>query len=100
MASAALTSMSSSPVYVGKSTLVLVSNRSPVEEAPMAVGYATLFNDPATIARLRATHDIPRDVTFEARTVAASPILTIEAIAQDPETAQMRVGEHGYGVPR
>ena len=31
---------------------------------------------------------IPEDVTFEARTAAASPILTIEATADDPNVAQ------------
>ena len=65
----------------------------------MAVGYATLFNEPATIDRLRATTKIPEDVTFEARTVAASPILTIEATADDPKVAQDAATEHGRGVP-
>jgi len=48
----------------------------------------TIFNDPATITRLAATTKIPKDVTFEARTVAASPILSIEATANSPEVAQ------------
>ena len=48
----------------------------------------TIFNDPATITRLRTTTKIPEDVTFEARTVAASPILAIEATADDPKVAQ------------
>ena len=54
----------------------------------MVVGYMTIFNDPATITRLRTTTKIPEDVTFEARTVAASPILAIEATADDPKVAQ------------
>jgi len=54
----------------------------------MAVGYAALFNDPATIVRLTATNKIPEGVTLAAGTVAASPILAIEATAEDPEVAQ------------
>ena len=37
---------------------------------------------------IEATTKIPEDVTFEARTVAASPILSIEATANSPEVAQ------------
>ena len=54
----------------------------------MVVGYITIFNDPATITRLRTTTKIPEDVSFEARAVAASPILAIEATADDPKVAQ------------
>jgi hypothetical protein len=54
----------------------------------MAKGYATLFNEPETIGRLKATHNISEDVTFEARTVAASPMLTIQATADNPRVAQ------------
>lgn len=87
--SAALPLLYTSPTYVATSTLVVNSSgRSPVEDATMAVGYATLFNEPATIARLKATHDIPEYVKFEARTVAASPILTIGATAKDAKAAQ------------
>jgi len=73
--------------YVGKSALML-SGRVPEQDAVMALGYLTLFNDPATIARLRTTTKIPEDVTFEARVAAASPILRIEATADDPRVAQ------------
>lgn len=96
--SAVLPLLNDKPTYVGKSTLVFSSGRGAVDEAAMAVGYATLFNDPATILRLRTEHNlrertedvkfIPDDVKFEARTVAASPILTIEATAKDAELAQ------------
>ena len=84
---AAASSLSTHPTYVGKSTLVL-AGRAPEQDAVMVVGYMTIFNDPATITRLRTTTKIPEDVTFEARTVAASPILTIEATADDPKVAQ------------
>jgi capsular polysaccharide biosynthesis protein len=87
--SAVLPLLNTSPKYVGKSTLVLSSTgRTPEQDAVMAVGYATLFNDPATIVRLTATHKIPEGVTLAAGTVATSPILAIEATADDPEVAQ------------
>ncbi|OBK74414.1 hypothetical protein [Mycobacterium sp. 1274761.0] len=73
--------------YVGKSTLML-SGRTPEQDAVMVVGYLTLFNDPATIERLKAGNDIPEDVTAEARTAGASPILNIEAKASNPQIAQ------------
>lgn len=79
----------SKPTYAATSTLVLSSpGRNPVEDAAMAVGYATLLNQPATIDRLKAARHIPADVKFEARTVGASPILTVEATAKDPTVAQ------------
>ena len=77
------------PTYTGKSTLVVSSpGRATDQDAFMAVGYATLFNDPATQVRLRASKSIPQNVTFEARTEAASPILTFEATADNPQVAQ------------
>lgn len=75
------------PTYTGKSTLML-SGRTPDQDAVMVIGYLTVFNDPATIDRLTATTGSPAGVTLEARTAAASPILTIEATADDPNVAQ------------
>ena len=83
----AASSLSMHPTYVGKSTLVL-GGSAPEQDAVVIIGYMTIFNDPATIARLKTTAKIPEDVTFEARTVAASPILAIEATADDPKVAQ------------
>lgn len=80
-------SVNARPTYVGKTTLAL-PGLSPTEGALVIVGYMTIFNDPATITRLAATTKIPKDVTFEARTVAASPMLSIEATANSPEVAQ------------
>ena len=80
-------SLPAHPTYVGKSTSVFAVS-APRQDAMMVVGYMTIFNDPATIARLRTTAKIPEDVTFEAQAVAASPILTIEATADDPKVAQ------------
>lgn len=86
---ASLASLTAHPAYVGKSSLVLTSpGRWSEQDIQMVIGYTTLFNDPATIDRLRATKTIPEDVTLEARPVAASPILTIEATADDPAVAQ------------
>jgi polysaccharide biosynthesis transport protein len=85
----ALTSLPAHSGYVGKSALWLSSpGRWPEQDTMMIVGYATLFNDPSTIERLRATKNIPEDVTFEALPIAASSILTIEATADNPEVAQ------------
>jgi succinoglycan biosynthesis transport protein ExoP len=75
------------PTYVGKTTLT-VPGLSSTEGVPVIIGYMTIFNDPATINRLTATTKFPKGIKFEARTVAASPILSIEATANSPEVAQ------------
>jgi hypothetical protein len=75
------------PTYTAQSTLVLSTGR-PEQDAAMATGYALLFNDPTSISRLRREHGIPDDVTFDAKTVGASPILTIEVTATDSNGAQ------------
>lgn len=81
--------LTAKPTYIGTSTLILSSpGRNPVDDATMAVGYISLLNEPEMITRLRANRNIPEDVTFIGRTVAASPILVIEATASDPEVAQ------------
>jgi Mrp family chromosome partitioning ATPase len=87
LAGATMSALTTPTTYVGKSTLVL-SGRTPEQDAVMMVGYLTIFREPATIPRLRAGTSIPADVTFDAQTVASSPILTIEATASDPGTAQ------------
>ncbi|HKV20660.1 MAG TPA: hypothetical protein VJR50_16615, partial [Mycobacterium sp.] len=61
---------------------------TPDQNATMAVGYATLFNEPETSGRLKAKLGLPDGIAFEARTVAASPILIIEATASEPRAAQ------------
>ena len=86
---ATLPSLNAHPKYVGKSLLVLTSpGRSPDQDAMVAVGYSTIFNEPATLERLGGPLPIPEGVTFEAHTIAASPILAIEATADDPNVAQ------------
>ena len=89
IAAAAVPSLTADPTYTGKSTLMISSpGRATDQDAYIAVAYATLLNDPATIMRLKASEQIPESVTFEARTAAASPILTIEATADDAAVAQ------------
>jgi capsular polysaccharide biosynthesis protein len=86
---AVLISLTQPTTYVGKSVLILSSTgRSPDQDATVAVGYAKLFNEPATVNRLRQAANIPDDIQFEAQTVAASPILTIAATADGPAVAQ------------
>ena len=77
------------PTYVGKSELIISSpGQAPEQEAVVLQAYVVLFNTPETIARLRAANHIPDGITFGAKPVAASPILTIEATANDPKTAE------------
>ncbi|MGA8330607.1 MAG: hypothetical protein WB777_15085, partial [Mycobacterium sp.] len=77
------------PMYVGKSDLVVSSpNRAPDQDAALVQGYVVLFNNPEMIARLQAANHIPDGISFEAKPVAASPILTIEATADDAKTAE------------
>jgi polysaccharide biosynthesis transport protein len=77
------------PTYVGKSELIVSSpNRAPDQDAALVQGYVVLFNNPEMIARLQAANHIPDGITFAAKPVAASPILTIEATADDAKTAE------------
>ncbi|WP_099042245.1 tyrosine-protein kinase family protein [Mycobacterium neglectum] len=84
---ASLLAMRTPTTYVGKSTLIL-SGRTPDQDSVLVIGYLTLFNDPATLSRLKTATDIPEAVTVGALTAGASPILTIEATADNPELAQ------------
>lgn len=81
--------ISGHPTYIGKSELIVSSpNRAPEQDAAVVQGYVTIFNTPATIARLQAANHIPADIAFEAKPIAASPILTIEATAGDAKAAE------------
>ncbi|MEV3902901.1 hypothetical protein AB0K11_11315 [Mycobacterium sp. NPDC050551] len=82
-----LVSWNTGTTYVGKSTLML-SGRAPEQDAVMVIGYLTLFNDPGTVERLKDANAVPADVDVEGRTAGASPILSIDATARDPKTAQ------------
>ncbi|SCX07244.1 hypothetical protein [Mycolicibacterium fluoranthenivorans] len=87
VAGAAASALTTPTAYTGKSTLIL-SGQTPEQDAVMMLGYLTIFREPQTLPRLRAGTTIPDDVTFDAKTVASSPILTVEATASDPRTAQ------------
>jgi Mrp family chromosome partitioning ATPase len=77
------------PTYVGKSELIVASpGRGPEQDAVLVAGYSALFNNPATIDRLKAANHIPDGITFDALAVEASPILTIEATADDAKAAE------------
>ncbi|MGQ9409778.1 hypothetical protein [Mycolicibacterium gilvum] len=84
---AVIQALTATPSYVGKSTLA-VTGRGPQEDTVTAVGYLTIFNDPVTVERLVAERNFPAGVTYDAETAAASPILIIQATADDPELAQ------------
>lgn len=89
VAGAAYSAFSTGPTYSAKSALVVSSpGRTPEQDAVLAVGYAMLFNDPVNLERLRAAKAIPEDVGLEAKTAAASPIVTVEATADSPKAAQ------------
>jgi polysaccharide biosynthesis transport protein len=77
------------PTYVGKSELIVSSpGQAPEQDAAVVQGFIALFNDPATIARLQAANHIPDGIMFEAKPVAASPILIIEATAGNAKAAE------------
>jgi capsular polysaccharide biosynthesis protein len=89
VAASVLSSLTPQAKYVGKATFAVSSpQRAPEQDEKVVLGYATIFNDPATTDRLKAVKSLPENVTYEAKTVAASPILTIEATADNPKVAQ------------
>jgi capsular polysaccharide biosynthesis protein len=89
VALAGVSLLTAHPTYVGKSELVVSSpGRTPEQDAALVLGYIALFDNPETIARLRAANHIPDGIAFEAKPVAASPILTIEATADDAKAAE------------
>lgn len=86
---AGMSLLTAHPTYVGKSELIVSSpNRGSDQDAALVQGFVVLFNNPEMIARLRAANRIPDGITFAAKPVAASPILTIEATADDAKTAE------------
>jgi polysaccharide biosynthesis transport protein len=89
VALAGVSLLTAHPTYVGKSELIISSpGQAPEQDAAVVQGFIALFNDPATIARLQAANHIPDGIMFEAKPVAASPILTIEATADNAQAAE------------
>ncbi|RJO75600.1 hypothetical protein D5S18_14320 [Nocardia panacis] len=76
-------------VYTSRVAMTIGSpNRAPDQDAVLSVGYAQYFKDPAYQAKLTASQGIANGVRLDARTLAASPILYIEATAATPQAAQ------------
>jgi len=68
------------PTYTTRAALTVVSeNRSPDQDAILSQGYADFFNDGVYQSRLRKTAGVADNVTFEAHTALASPILYVTA---------------------
>ena len=73
--------------YTTKAALTVLSqNRSPDQDAILSQGYADYFNTDVYQTRLRQSAGVPANVTFEARTALASPILYVTATS-DSESA-------------
>lgn len=72
--------------YTGKSTLIL-SARSPEQDAVLVRGYVEMFNDSAYQSKIHGLAELPDSVTVSAHTAALSPILYVEATATDRELA-------------
>ncbi|MEU0542772.1 hypothetical protein ABZ319_23165 [Nocardia sp. NPDC005978] len=76
------------PTYTNRIALTVGSpNRAPDQDAVLSVGYAQYFEDPAYQSKLKAVTGVPDAVSLQARTVASSPILFIEATAATAGTA-------------
>jgi hypothetical protein len=81
--------LTASTVYTARSSLILASNdRAPDQDAVLAQGFVTYFNDPAYQSQLLANPKIGEGVTFEARAAASSPIFLVDATAADAESAR------------
>ncbi|NMN96662.1 tyrosine-protein kinase family protein [Antrihabitans stalactiti] len=74
--------------YSSKSALTTISQtRAPEQDAYLIQGYVDYFNDPVYQDKLRSDLGIPSDVTLQAKTIASSPLLFIEAVAPQPNSA-------------
>jgi polysaccharide biosynthesis transport protein len=74
--------------YTGRASLIVSSNdRSPDQDAVLVQGYVDYFDDTAYQAQILDLAGVEGDVTIEARSAASSPIMIIEATADDPDVA-------------
>lgn len=86
---AVLSTRDAGPTYTSRIAMTVGSpNRAPDQDAVLSVGYAQYFEDPAYQSKLKAAGGVPDEVTLQARTVASSPILYIEATADTAERAR------------
>jgi capsular polysaccharide biosynthesis protein len=88
---------SSDTVYTSSAALTVTSvNRGPEQDAVLSQGYAAFFNDPLFQERLRKDAEVPDDISFEATTGLASPLLYVTASSTDSRqvaTAARRMAE-------
>ncbi|MGH3914913.1 MAG: hypothetical protein ACRDTC_16120 [Pseudonocardiaceae bacterium] len=85
---AAAASLGQQTTYTGHSTLRISSqDRAPEQDAPLAQGYAELFNEQSYQDVLRRTAGVAGDLTFSARTAGTSSIVYVEATAGNAELA-------------
>ncbi|MBJ8344003.1 hypothetical protein [Antrihabitans sp. YC2-6] len=87
LATAAL-AFGESTTYTGRAALTIGSpNRAPEQDGVLASGYVDYFSSGGYQDKLKASGDLPADVTLSAGTAAASPIIYIDATADSRETA-------------
>lgn len=90
---AAAVSLSKPTTYTSTATLMVVSqNRAPEQDSILTVGYVNFFNVPQYQEQLRQRAGIPAEITFEAQSVAASPLMYISATSPDPSELQAAAG--------
>jgi Mrp family chromosome partitioning ATPase len=86
-------SLSAATTYTSKAALMVVSqNRAPEQDSILTVGYVNFFNEPQHQAKLREQAGVPAGVTFEAESVAASPLLYITATSMSEAEVGPAVG--------
>ncbi|WP_299050335.1 hypothetical protein [uncultured Nocardioides sp.] len=74
--------------YTGRSSLIVSSNdRSPDQDAVLVQGYVDYFDDVAYQAQILEAAGVEGSVQIEARSAASSPIMIVEATADDPDVA-------------
>jgi hypothetical protein len=80
------------PVYLSESVLEMSSTETtPDKEAVLAQSYVDYFNQPATQEVLRKQAGLSGPGTFTARVVGVSPIIYVDATADQPQTAENAV---------
>lgn len=74
--------------YTGRSSLIVSSNdRSPDQDAVLVQGYVDYFDDVAYQTQILEAAGVEGSVQIEARSAASSPIMIVEATADDPDVA-------------
>lgn len=82
----AISAASASATYSSKSTLTVLSqSRAPEQDAILAQGYVSFFNDPGYQVQLRQIARISPDITLAAGTSGPSQLITITATSTSPD---------------